>query len=158
MVRVRGNDMKLKRTICGLALAVIAVILLSPMASQAGGARVYGGVHVGGGVRHGYYGGYHGYRYPGYGGAGYRYWGPRYWGSSVWVGPGFWWGSPYYAYPYYASPPVVQQPPVYVEPTAPPQEPQYWYYCQNPQGYYPYVQQCPNGWMKVVPQSSPPGQ
>lgn len=27
----------------------------------------------------------------------------------------------------------------------------YWYYCQNPMGYYPYVRECPNGWMKVVP-------
>ena len=32
----------------------------------------------------------------------------------------------------------------------------YWYYCQNPQGYYPYVNSCPGGWMKVVPQP-PPG-
>lgn len=26
----------------------------------------------------------------------------------------------------------------------------YWYYCKNPSGYYPYVKQCPSGWMKVV--------
>jgi hypothetical protein len=37
-----------------------------------------------------------------------------------------------------------------------PVEPIYWYYCQNPQGYYPYVKQCPNGWMKVVPSPPPP--
>ena len=39
--------------------------------------------------------------------------------------------------------------------TAPPTQPQiqYWYYCQNPEGYYPYVKQCPGGWLQVVPQS-----
>jgi hypothetical protein len=26
---------------------------------------------------------------------------------------------------------------------------QYWYYCQNPPGYYPYVQQCGTGWQTV---------
>ena len=25
-----------------------------------------------------------------------------------------------------------------------------WYYCHNPQGYYPYVQQCPSGWQPVA--------
>lgn len=28
---------------------------------------------------------------------------------------------------------------------------QYWAYCQNPEGYYPYVQECPGGWVPVVP-------
>lgn len=56
-----------------------------------------------------------------------------------------------YAYPYryrYAYPPVVVQPPpqVYVQP--PPPQPM-WYYCENPQGYYPYVPQCPGGWRQV---------
>jgi hypothetical protein len=26
---------------------------------------------------------------------------------------------------------------------------QYWYYCQNPAGYYPYVQQCTTNWQPV---------
>ena len=59
-----------------------------------------------------------------------------------------------YAYPYPAYPPPVVEspPPVYLPP-----RPQYWYYCQNPQGYYPYVNQCPGGWLEVVPQpTSPP--
>jgi hypothetical protein len=30
-------------------------------------------------------------------------------------------------------------------------QPQYWAYCQNPEGYYPYVQECPGGWLAVVP-------
>jgi hypothetical protein len=29
--------------------------------------------------------------------------------------------------------------------------PQYWAYCQDPEGYYPYVQECPGGWVPVVP-------
>ncbi|HEX9408094.1 MAG TPA: hypothetical protein VGA23_00415 [Methylomirabilota bacterium] len=28
---------------------------------------------------------------------------------------------------------------------------QYWAYCQDPEGYYPYVQDCPGGWIPVVP-------
>jgi hypothetical protein len=27
----------------------------------------------------------------------------------------------------------------------------YWYYCDNPPGYYPYVPQCPSGWRPVAP-------
>jgi hypothetical protein len=33
----------------------------------------------------------------------------------------------------------------------------FWYYCENAKAYYPYVRQCPSGWLKVVPQA-PPGQ
>ena len=77
--------------------------------------------------------------------------------GSIWIGPGWgpWWG-PVYTYPYYASPPVVvQQPPAeYIQPSTQSEEPSYWYFCQNPQGYYPYVKKCPNGWLKVAP--SPP--
>lgn len=76
---------------------------------------------------------------------------------GVFLGPG-WWGPypyPYYSYPYYPyySPPpvIVEQPPeIYVQPS-PPVGAAYWYYCQDPQGYYPTVKRCPKGWMKVVP-------
>ena len=69
---------------------------------------------------------------------------------------------PYYGNPYYSGygpAPVIQQPAaeMYVQPS--PQqssEPNYWYYCQSPEGYYPYVKHCPGGWMQVVPTS--PGQ
>ena len=56
----------------------------------------------------------------------------------------------YYPYPVYPSDPTT----VYVEPqqqVAPAPE-YYWYYCTNPAGYYPYVQNCNNAWMTVVPQ------
>lgn len=78
---------------------------------------------------------------------------------GIGIGPVWpWWGPPYYPY-YYSQPPVViqQQPPIYEQ-----QEPQgeaqqyYWYYCQESNAYYPYVKQCPSGWLKVVPNPAPP--
>jgi len=29
----------------------------------------------------------------------------------------------------------------------------YWYYCQDPAGYYPTVASCPGGWTQVAPRS-----
>ena len=68
---------------------------------------------------------------------------------------------PYYPYPYY--PPqivtVPTSPPVYIErgePQSTQQLPKgYWYYCSDPEGYYPYVKECPSGWRQVEP--VPPG-
>ena len=69
----------------------------------------------------------------------------------VFGGP-FWWG-PWPAYPY--PPAAVQStPPTYIQQA--PASSAYWYYCQNPQGYYPAVPQCPGGWMTVVPQPPAP--
>ena len=72
--------------------------------------------------------------------------------ARVFIGVGpvwpWWWAPP--VYPAYPAPVVIQQsPPAYIQQEAPAQ--QYWYYCDNPKGYYPYVQQCPAGWLKVVP-------
>jgi hypothetical protein len=103
------------------------------------------------------YAGY-GYRGQGYRGQGYRgYHHHRYRRPSVVIVPRvvvpfrpFW--VPY-AYP----PVVVAPPPVYVQPAPPvavappPSPPQYWYYCDSAQAYYPYVPQCPGGWRPVVP-------
>ena len=72
------------------------------------------------------------------------------------VGPGWgpWWGPYPYSYPYYSTPVVVErEPELYVEPQ---QAQQYWYFCNNPKGYYPYVKGCPEGWMKVVPTPTAP--
>lgn len=98
-------------------------------------------------------------------------------------GVGFYFGvpfpHPYYAFPYYYPypysypyayyPPVVaapEQPPVYIEqnnvqsaPQQPPvpQATSYWYHCNDPEGYYPYLKECPAGWQKVTP-TPPPSQ
>lgn len=68
-------------------------------------------------------------------------------GAPVVFGDPFWWGPGFY-YP----PSVIVQtaPPTYIQ-----QAPAYWYYCQNPQGYYPAVSQCPGGWLTVVPPAAP---
>ncbi len=81
--------------------------------------------------------------------------------ARVFVGVGF--GFPgyypgYYPGPYAYGPPVVYAPPpvIYQQPqisyAAPPQ--QSWYYCDNPQGYYPNVSACASGW-RAVPASPP---
>jgi len=103
--------------------------------------------HGGGGGWHGGGGGWHGGHF----------------GGGIWFGPGWWWDPffyPFYPpYPYYSQPPVVvQQPDQYVEPQQQPAQTNYWYYCNNPKGYYPYVKRCPGGWMKVVPTPAPPGE
>ena len=65
------------------------------------------------------------------------------------------------------APVVVQQAPVtYVErpQSERPQQkaapdgmdPSYWYYCHDPAGYFPYVQQCSESWQQVTP--TPPAQ
>ena len=78
---------------------------------------------------------------------------------------GFYYGMPFYppyAYPYtypYYPPAVVTVPAVpqnYVQqaPQAPAvqqNQSAYWHYCSNPEGYYPYVKECPNGWQLVEP-------
>lgn len=60
---------------------------------------------------------------------------------------------------HYGYPPVVAvpaTPPVYIEQSVPLQGQQqsnsWWYYCRAPQGYYPYVRQCPPGWQLVPAQ------
>ncbi|HUH83188.1 MAG TPA: hypothetical protein VLX85_01185, partial [Stellaceae bacterium] len=74
--------------------------------------------------------------------------------ARVFVGIGV--GVPFYPYyppAYYYPPPVVYvPPPVYAAPAAPAyvQQPtSQWYYCDNPQGYYPTVQSCSTGWRPV---------
>ena len=66
-------------------------------------------------------------------------------GTRVFIGGSLWLGPP---------PVIVQQPPVYVQRGQ--AESEYWYYCDNPQGFYPYIKSCPGGWMKVVPETVPP--
>jgi hypothetical protein len=129
----------------------------------------YGGHYGGpvGGHWGGYYGGHYGGYYGGhghyYGGGYYPYWGyyPFAWGAWIGGRPYGGWpyasyaGWPYLGWPYYPSG-VAEVPPAYSEPA--PHQPDYWYYCQDPQGYYPYVKSCPGGWIPVVPNVTPPNQ
>lgn len=81
---------------------------------------------------------------------------------GYWSYPGPYYPYPPYPYPYYSYPPIVvtpAEPPTYVE-QAPAPQPQAqpandWYYCRKPEGYYPYVKQCPGGWQRVAPQPPP---
>ncbi|HUK59981.1 MAG TPA: MltA domain-containing protein [Stellaceae bacterium] len=62
---------------------------------------------------------------------------------------------PYAApYPYY-YPPAYYPPAVVVAPTVTPvaPKPQSWYYCDNPKGYYPSVQNCTTAWREVPAQA-----
>ena len=132
------------------------VILAMLLWGSAGAGYAWQGGHGGG--WHG--GGWHGGGWHGGGWHGGGWWGGPRVGIGIGVGPywgpswGPYWGS--YAYPY-GYPPVVTVPStqVYVQPSAPaPAQPPplaSWYYCDNPGGYYPYVQQCPGGWRPVAP-------
>ena len=110
-----------------IALAIVALLLAHAMPSD---AHFRGGVWIG------------------------PAWGPGYWGPTY--------PYPSYPYPYpyaYPAPPVVirQEPQEYIQvQPAPAQEPQYWYYCPDPQGYYPKVSACPKGWLRVVPTPQKP--
>ena len=78
-------------------------------------------------------------------------------------------GAPFYPWtypPYYYYPPVYPTyapaaPTTYVEQggvqAAPSLRSSYWYYCEASKTYYPYVKECPAGWMRVVPQAAPGG-
>jgi hypothetical protein len=138
----------MKKIMC-VFLLVIAMLFVFPLSSYAGHPGVHGGasIRVGHVAWRGHYGGWHGGWHRPYGwGLGF------YWGGPIWGSPWY----PWYPYGYYAAPPAViqEQPPVYVQPQQPQEN--YWYYCQDPQGYYPYVKTCPGGWMKVIPQPAPP--
>ena len=69
--------------------------------------------------------------------------------------------APYYDY-YFYNPPLLTVPPptVYVQQDVAPAEGAaaqgMWYYCADPQGYYPSVEQCPGGWQQVSPQPTAP--
>ena len=84
-------------------------------------------------------------------------------GGHVRFGFGVVIGAPFYPWyypPYYYYPPAVVAVPApqttYIEQgsrTAPPQRTSYWYYCEASRTYYPYVKECPEGWLRVVPQT-----
>jgi hypothetical protein len=67
-----------------------------------------------------------------------------------------WYYPPYYYPPYPAVVAVPAAPTTYIEQAAAPSERKsYWYYCEASKTYYPYVKECPGGWLRVVPQTAP---
>jgi len=139
-------------------LLLILCCLASDMAWARGGGRYNGWRGYGYGHNFGGFGGGYGFR------GGYRYGGRS--GFGVFLGaPIYNYGFPYYnyGYPYFYSPPptVVTIPtpaPIYIQQTPMVTRPNgtaYWYYCTNPEGYYPSVKNCPNGWQKVAPTPPP---
>lgn len=139
--------MKTLRTLvaCGL-VAACAFAATVPAQAQPYGSVYYRGHGHGG---HGHYGFSVGVPLGGY------------------YGPGPW---PYYPRYYYPYPPAVVavpvQPPVYIEqpqmqaapmpaPAPQVQGSNYWYYCVDSKTYYPYVEQCPSPWQRVIPQPAP---
>jgi hypothetical protein len=127
-------------------VACLIVALLGVFTSNSIYARVGHGGHHGGG-HHGGGWGHSGY----YSGMGL--------GLGLGYGLGYYGGS-YYS-PYYSYPPTVVAvpvtPPVYIQQSPPviQQYPAgYWYYCSNPQGYYPYIKQCLGAWQQVNPTPS----
>lgn len=87
---------------------------------------------------------------------------PLYWS---WPWPHYGYALPYPPYPpYYVYPPVIREaPPIYIEREDGRDTERdrageerssadgYWYYCDRPDGYYPYVRECPGGWERVAP-------
>lgn len=71
-----------------------------------------------------------------------------------WVVGSGWYFYPVPAYPYptYIPPAIIVQQPPPAPAGLPPA--QFWYYCDDPQGYYPYVAAC-NGPWREVPAAAP---
>jgi hypothetical protein len=148
-----------------LALSLAPLLGALALATPAKAAPPSGGQHHFDGGSHGDFhhdGGHfrHDHDHFGFGFGFGGFWDP-WWG---W-GPAEYWGYPYYypsyypPYPAYYAPPAGYAPqpvaPAATSPQfsgAPPA--QYWYYCDNPQGYYPYVQNCGSQWRQVA--ATPP--
>jgi hypothetical protein len=136
-----------------------------------------GGYHGGGGGYHGggsYHGGgyYHGghyhayYPYFAFAALGFPYWGLGYgypyYGSYPYYTSAYYPGPYYSGYAGYSDMYDDSAPGAYVQrdmssapQAAPSGESQYNYYCPSPAGYYPQIQTCTNGWLRVVPDRSP---
>lgn len=88
-----------------------------------------------------------------------------YFGAPIYPHSYYRYNDPFYRYdPYYYSYPqqtiitVPQTPPTYIQQSPPvttQNQPGYWYYCDNPEGYYPYVKECLNTWQPVEPTPPP---
>jgi hypothetical protein len=131
-------------------IAVVVAGLFLIAAAAPADARGHGGGGRGGGFHGGRFSGHH------FRGHGFR--SGVVIGGGVWLGP-YWYPGydpyypyyPYYPYAPYAPVPVAAEPQTYIEQPGP----SYWYYCEAAKAYYPYVRECPAGWLTVLPQGAP---
>jgi hypothetical protein len=133
-----------------IAVALVTTLALTMTTASASAAGGHGGGGRGGhGGGHGWHGGHSRVSIGlGWGGYGYPYY-PYYPYSYA---PYYW---PYYTAPYaYAASAATA--PVYVERGGAQAQSGSWYYCQQLNGYYPYVRECPGQWTPVPMQ--PPAQ
>jgi hypothetical protein len=174
------TEVAMRKFIIAAASAIALSFAAVPALAQHGGGGHSGGGHSGGGWSggggswHGGGGGWHGghshvtvgfgFGYPYYWGWGYPYYG--YYGYYPYA-----YGYPYpaaYPYGYYddgSSSTYIQRDsgegiaPSYPAPRGEFSAPrdQYSYYCTNPAGYFPQVNNCPSGWLTVVPNAAPHG-
>ena len=149
-----------------LILAIVLCASVVPGHARRGGGHGFHGGHRSSG--HSFHGGHRGGGHGFHGGHGWRghgHYGKHSWGGvGVSIGVGsYWWpygypyvGSYWWPYSYPSGYPYTYSPQISVQPAQPlslqpPASPPVWYYCDNPAGYYPYVQQCPGGWRTVPP-------
>jgi len=161
------TDMKKMKLMC-MALMLLGSVPAGPVWANSGGHHRHNGHHNHGHHRHHHSGGGWGAGYGAVVGAGVIGYGlGSFFGTRPYYGypaGGF---APAYGYapangyaPAYGYAPVVAAPvappPVYIQRQdvvqAQPQSSNYWHYCRNPEGYYPYIKSCPKGWLQVVPQ------
>jgi hypothetical protein len=132
------------RTANIMKLLLFSLLLVS---GQSWARSGHGGGYHGGGGHFAGHGGHGGFSIGFYGG--YPYYGYPFYRDPFFYG---------YGYPYYSSPVIVTTPatpPTYIEQSPSVQSQElaagYWYYCQNPAGYYPYVKECQEPWQQVEP-------
>jgi hypothetical protein len=74
-------------------------------------------------------------------------------GIGVNIGP--YWGPWMFPPPWYYQPAIVVPPPepkVYIERNEA-VDAAFWHYCRSLGGYYPYIRECPEGWLQVLPEA-----
>jgi len=153
-----------KRNLMCVTLMLLGSVPAGTVWADRGGHHGRHGHHNHGHHNHGHH--HHGGGYGGYGGYGVAlgmgllgyglgsYFGgrPSYGYPATGYAPGYGYAPAYGYAPPVAPPPVYVQRQDVVNVQAQPQASNYWHYCRNPEGYYPYVKSCPGGWLQVVPQ------
>lgn len=136
------------RRFCAIALALVA-----GAAMAAGGPTLAAGRGGGGGMHGGSFHGHDGFHHDGFH---HRH------GHVAFfvVGAGWpgWWGYPYDGWPYSTYSGYYAPPAQYIEKgdgSDGTSANAWWYRCDQPSGYYPYIKDCPGGWQTVPAQPSP---